>query len=356
MSDDRRAASGVNVTSAMALTQTVPEPPIEDQVGSDLDAIVTPQERESLLATLGTIKLTPAEQRICDREPDPRIVAIKPTGEVYIPAVFYRTILNEAFKRRWGLRPFGAYRLDLRSTGESGKSIVFREYGLVVKSVLISIVHGECEYHPTNVRMTYGDALEGVRSNALMRLGKDFGIYPHPWMPSWVAAFRRSHCVQMFVTGNKEKPQWRRLDQDPFWNETKPTKESPNQDRWEEMRSAALHAKAGVGNDDTIDGQWSTPSQMDVVDTARPATSEPVETIIATRTLPSGRHYGVKGSASGEAVTDDVSVYRWAQDCARSKKKVYIFTETRTRPNNGEKYRWLVEIRPAVAGEDVNPF
>lgn len=219
----------------------------------------TPEARLGMLAQIGTLQITKAQRRKLDVPAPGKIAAIKPTGEVYIPGVHYRRLLNSVFDA-WGLRALSELKLDLRASADDdkGRSIMFREYALVVGGVPVSVVIGEAEYHPNNSRMTWGDAAEAVRTNALTRGCKDLGVYTDPWDPAWSAAWRRKHAVQVWVEGT-HKPQWRRVDAEPFWKETGIVQGSPNQDRYG-------GAKAG---------QKALPPRRDAVRAERPDRREP---------------------------------------------------------------------------------
>jgi hypothetical protein len=342
-----------DVATAALSTHVIAPPPAEEQTGSDIESIVTPSERESLLATLGTLNVSPKQNQILGQPPPLEAIAIKPTGEPYVPAMFYRRILNEAFGRgRWAQREFGPIKLDLRekkrsdSTEKQAPSIMYQEYGLIIKRVLVSTAIGECEYHPNNARMTYGDAAAGTKSNGLMRLCKELGIYSECWDPRWCASFKAEHCVKVRVDGTN-KPQWRRVDQEPFWNEKGVFGDSPNRDRYNGPPSAKASSTPRPASRETR-GVDEDPFEADPFEATerRSADGEdPIETIATTRDRArDGGLYGVKGSRSGEAFTDDPSLFRWARDCCSANRKVRLSIERRT--HNGREIRWLSEINP----------
>lgn len=149
---------------------------------------------------------------------------IKPTGEVYASQRVYRKLLNHAFGHgQWALIPRGPFRVE--------NNYVIREYALYVRGSFVSEAIGGQEYHADNDRMSWDDACEGAKSNALTRCGKDLGIASECWDRRATEAFKDRLCVRVFRQGGK-KPEWRRLDAKPFWNETGPTPDSPNRDKY----------------------------------------------------------------------------------------------------------------------------
>lgn len=142
-------------------------------------------------------------------------ILIKPTGEIYVAQVTYRRILNKAFKPGgWALVPRGPW--------TKMKDIIYREYALVVAGRFISEAVGAQEYFD-NKRMTYADATEGAKSDALKKACKDIGIASECWDKSFCEKFIEKNCIQVWVkdknTG-KNKTQWRRKDFKAFYNET----------------------------------------------------------------------------------------------------------------------------------------
>ncbi|KAH9482298.1 Mitochondrial genome maintenance protein [Psilocybe cubensis] len=140
---------------------------------------------------------------------DPMDIEMKPDGLIYLPEIKYRRILNQAFgPGGWGLAP--------RSETNVGPKIVSREYGLVCLGRLVAIARGEQEYFdPSGV----STALEGCKSNALMRCCKDLGIASELWDPRFIREFKAKFCVEVFaehLPTKKKKKLWRRKDQPKF--------------------------------------------------------------------------------------------------------------------------------------------
>lgn len=138
-----------------------------------------------LIPTIGTIELTKEQEDILYADVDKENVEIRPDGLIYLPWMEYVSRLQRAFKMSWGTIP------DDKPV-QMGVHILWGFY-LVIKGKLAGYAVGQQEYHANNPKMTWGDACEGAKSNALMRLCKGLGISLELWQPrfikSWVAKY-----------------------------------------------------------------------------------------------------------------------------------------------------------------------
>jgi hypothetical protein len=145
-------------------------------------------------------------------------VDILPTGEVYLSQIGYRRRLMAAFgPGAWTLVRVGP-------SIQQGNTLV-QEWELHVLGRFVSVAYGEADYHESNPRTTWATAFESAKSNALMRLCKDLGVASECWDRRWTEQFKARCCTRVWRRGEK-KPQWRRLDAPPFFDETgeaKPT-------------------------------------------------------------------------------------------------------------------------------------
>lgn len=130
-------------------------------------------------------------------------IEIKPDGLLYLPEIKYRRILNRAFgPGGWGLAP----RTETLITPKQ----VSREYGLICNGRLVSVSRGEQDYFGGAEKLT--TALEGSKSNALMRCCKDLGIASELWDPAFVRLWKRKHCEEVFgehVLTKKKRKLWK---------------------------------------------------------------------------------------------------------------------------------------------------
>jgi len=143
-------------------------------------------------------------------------IDILPTGEIYASQVRYRRILNEAFGvGGWALIPRGELRLNPKD------SYMYQKWALYAHGRFISEAIGEQEYQEDNKRMSYAAAAEGAKSNALTRCCKDLGIASECWDKHFANKFVADYCVQVWRSKSKTgKPEWRRADSPPFYDET----------------------------------------------------------------------------------------------------------------------------------------
>lgn len=151
---------------------------------------------------------------------------ILPTGEVYVSQVHYRRLLNKVFGPcGWALVPRGKFAMQ-------GQTIT-REYALVGPGGrFISEAIGETDYQQSNQRMSYASAAEAAKSNALTRCCKDLGIASECWDKRWCEKWIAKHAIKVWRKGTP-KPQWRRKDATPWYDESGQS-EPPRQERREE--------------------------------------------------------------------------------------------------------------------------
>lgn len=152
----------------------------------------------------------------------PEDVEIRPDGIVYYPEIFYRRRLNEAFgPGGWALMPRGEFtKMDDTLT---------RCYALFVGGRFVSEVIGEMDMVRGNDEMSWATVAEGVRSNSLMRCCKDIGIASECWDPGFIAQWKKDYAVQVWRE-NKARPQWRRKDRDPWYDEKPPRGQGQRQE------------------------------------------------------------------------------------------------------------------------------
>jgi len=145
---------------------------------------------------------------------NPDDLDILPTGEIYLTQSKYRQRLNQAFgPAGWAMRPLSPpYIKD---------DLAMQEWALYATGgQFIAYAVGGAKYQESNQRMKWDDTLETVKSNALMRLCKDLGIASECWDKRFAAKFKAKYCVKVWVE-KKNRPQWRRLDAEPFYQETR---------------------------------------------------------------------------------------------------------------------------------------
>ncbi len=142
------------------------------------------------------------------REPiDLNDVEIKPDGIVYMPGVFYRSRLNQAFgPGAWAISPRGTARRMPKGGGE----LVVYHGALFVLGRFVSERMGHCMYYPSNAGMTFADAYEGAITDCVSRCCKD--IIPGVevlWEKGWRDEFQRAYC-ETYENQKTGKTEWRR--------------------------------------------------------------------------------------------------------------------------------------------------
>jgi len=112
----------------------------------------------------------------------------------------YVTRLRNAFGMNWSIIPQGMPKLN--------ENLIRWGFWLIVRGSLMGYAIGEQEYHPGNATMSYTDACEGAKSNALMRLCKGVGISLELWKPSFIREWKLKYAET--YTDNKSKLRWRK--------------------------------------------------------------------------------------------------------------------------------------------------
>jgi len=138
----------------------------------------------------GTLKVNAEQAKILHAPIDDTEIEIRPDGLLYIPAALYIRKLNETFPFRWQAVP-------LMPNPQLQNGCVLWTHYLVIDGVYAATAVGQCEYRENNPTMTYGDAIEGAISNAIVRLCKRIGINMELWdkrfIEQWKAKFAESY-------------------------------------------------------------------------------------------------------------------------------------------------------------------
>ncbi len=170
----------------------LPEVKMETEKISIQDQIV------SLIPLVGTIQLTEEQEKVLYSPVVTEDIEIRPDGLIYLPWMEYVTRLRRAFGMSWGLIPYG----PPKKLG----NFIHWGFWLIIQGKPYGFAVGEQQYFE-NERMTYGDALEGAKSNALMRLCKGLGISLELWKPSFVKEWKAKFAE---TYDEKGKTKWRK--------------------------------------------------------------------------------------------------------------------------------------------------
>ena len=158
------------------------------------------EEMEKLIPFAGTIDITDDQKKILFAPVQDEDVEIRPDGLIYLPWMEYVSRLRDAFGISWAIIPKDMPKFQ-------GNHIYWPFY-LMIQGKLAGFAVGEQEYQPSNARMTYGDAVEGAKSNALMRLCKGIGISLELWKPSFIRTWKGKYAES--YQDDKERTKWRK--------------------------------------------------------------------------------------------------------------------------------------------------
>lgn len=151
-----------------------------------------------LIPTVGTIETTKEERDILYAPVNPEDVEIRPDGLIYLPWMEYVTRLRKAFGTKWGTVGVGMpYR--------EGTYLYWPHYLIIRGKLSSGPAIGEQRYQPNNPMMTWGDACEGAKSNALMRLCKGLGISLELWQPKFIKEWIEKYAESYPLLDDKGK-------------------------------------------------------------------------------------------------------------------------------------------------------
>ena len=176
------------------------------------------QEPTVNVAFMGKLKLTKDQISALRRKVVDAEVDWKPSrkdGPPDIPYLShngYRDRLDEAF----GL---GGWAMAPTVAPKEKDGVVYCQYALIIDGTPRFFAWGEQAYHANNKQMTYGDALEGAKSNAIIRCGKELGIARDLWNRRFREALKRRVPVKDRLAGgwveNDEPSESSRRREDP---------------------------------------------------------------------------------------------------------------------------------------------
>uniref|UniRef100_A0A6H1ZHH3 Uncharacterized protein n=1 Tax=viral metagenome TaxID=1070528 RepID=A0A6H1ZHH3_9ZZZZ len=164
------------------------------------------QKIPQMISSVGTILLSEEEKEILFAPVNEEAIEIRPDGIIYLPWVEYAKRLSRAFGFEWALLPDGKPLMV--------NNKVMWPFFLIVRGQLAAYSIGEQSYFPTSATMSYSDAAEGAKSNALMRCCKAKGISLELWTPEFVRNWQKKYaeCVN---EGMPPKLKWRKKQKEP---------------------------------------------------------------------------------------------------------------------------------------------
>lgn len=131
------------------------------------------------------------------------------------------------------------------------EGFITQEYALFCRGQFVAQAWGEQPYNEGHSSgRSIATALEGAKSNALMRCCKDLGIASELWDPHYILEWKQKHTVEVWcshVQGGKGKRKLvRRIDRAPFtypWKEEGPVSGGSSNTSKQAETTAARRAK-----------------------------------------------------------------------------------------------------------------
>lgn len=173
-----------------------------------------------LIPRAGTVELTAQQREILYAKVKDEDVEIRPDGLIYLPWMDYVSRLHEAFGMEWAIIPRGMPEMNPGGTG------LLWGFFLMVKGRPAGFAIGEQEYYANNATMTWGDACEGAKSNALMRLCKGIGISLELWKPSFVKRWK-GLFAESYPDPTGKLNQWNKVRT--LWRKKAPANKEPGE-------------------------------------------------------------------------------------------------------------------------------
>ena len=167
----------------------------KELTGEEVEKRELKNEVLKLVQTAGSLDITKKQRDVLFAPVKEEDVEIRPDGLIYLPWMEYVTRLQQAFDASWCILPTENPKLE--------GNLIVREYCLIVKGVMMGFAFGEQTYQTANPTMSWGDALEGCKSNALMRLCKGIGISLELWKPSFIRNWKKEYARSEWRTDKK---------------------------------------------------------------------------------------------------------------------------------------------------------
>ena len=191
---------------------------------------------------IGKFKLTEKQIKalrrpVTDEEVDWRATRRDgPPDLPYLSHNGYRDRLDAAFGLGgWGMVPTGV--------PKEKDDVVYVPFALVVDGLPRAYVWGEQAYDPKNRQMTYGDALEGCKSNAILRCGKELGIARELWSKRYIAALKQRVLGSGRQSQGEDRSRRREPESTPPTARTGQEQETISQGQYTRLRDITRDAK-----------------------------------------------------------------------------------------------------------------
>lgn len=151
---------------------------------------------KNFLSTAGTFAPSDKEREGLTKKIPDLDIEIRPDGLIFPGWHWCADRMDEVFGP-------GVWTMVPLSSPKYVKSVIYAPFALYIKGLFVGYAMGEQKYHPTNDAMTYGDAVEGAKSNAMLRLCKP--LIPgmrHMWKQSFIAEWKAKYA-EAYKDGKK---------------------------------------------------------------------------------------------------------------------------------------------------------
>lgn len=209
---------------------------------------------------ISQVEISDSEREILNSPIDPMDIEIRPDGIIYLPEIKYRRVLNRVFGQgSWALHPREMRYVENLETRKNS-FVIFRA-ALFIRGRYAAESTGEMAYHQSNATTTYATALEGAKSNCLMRCCKDLGVASELWDPSFIYEWKAQYAVEVWTKKigdpKQKKPLWRRFDRPKFdypWRENgikTPCKQMESSNNEKPSKQIPVEKLASIAYDDS---------------------------------------------------------------------------------------------------------
>lgn len=289
--------------------------------------------------------VSPEAAAVLSRSVDPAIeLDIKPTGETFMGHIHIRRRLSEAFGQMgWALRPLSPIRIDANGKG----STLYQEWALYASGRFVAYTVADGRYHDDNDNMSYADAAESLKSNALLRCAKDLNIGWECWDRRFTEKFQDEYCVKVWREG-KKKPFWRRKDTRPWWDEKSQGSGSSQSQPQQRQQTQRPQQQSNGAPKSGATQPTRTSSQPAAQKLQAPVGPQTITKVMQLKEEGGKTTYGIETAELGAGqwiCTDDINTARAAYRAGKDATKREIETEER------DGYLWLVEMRAPEATE-----
>jgi hypothetical protein len=194
---------------------------IEKLAPENLQVALPNEELKALYKTTSSLVLTKEESDLITAEFDEKEIEIRPDGHIYLPQAYYRNRLNQSLGiGQWGLVIKGSHQ-EVSQQSDKIKTKFFLPGILVIRGCMVSEAVGEAELHADNPNQSIASCWESAKSDCITRCCKDLSIAMQIYSPNYIRKWQQDHAMQVWVE-NSNKPVWRKIDAQPFWNERGP--------------------------------------------------------------------------------------------------------------------------------------